>query len=270
MSKRTGLVVAAGVVTALFSAAPGRAVDVWDSGHLGDDTSNSLNSLGHGAVQTHDLDQAGGANDVDWMVVPTLARHSYEARLSGANQEYDWGACPSCAQFERVSSTAAILTDDVSTVNEGTIESYVRSVRWIASANVTNEYIRVTGDQDATENSSDIYTVRFFDTTYSIPRWNHTGTQTTVILITNLTQTSAGVSLYFYTGVGTLLGTANLTLPPNGLSVLSTASIPALAGQSGHIHVAHTAGYGGLSGKAVALEPSTGFTFDTAMTPIEQ
>jgi hypothetical protein len=269
MSKLMGLAVA-GAVTTLLAAAPARAVDVWDSGHLGDDTAGSLNSLGHGSVQTHDLDQAGGANDVDWMVVPTLARHSYEARLSGANQEYDWGACPACAQFERVSSAGAILTDDVSTVNEGAIESYVRSVRWIATANVTNEYLRVTGDQDVTENSSDIYTVRFFDTTYSIPRFNNSGSQVTSVLITNLTQAPASVVLWFYNSSGSTLASASFTLPANGLQVIPTGAVPGLAGQSGHINVVHTAGYGGLSGKAVALEPSTGFTFDTAMTPIEQ
>ena len=269
MSKRIGLVVAAGVA-ALLAAAPARAVDVWDAGHFGDDNAGSLNSLAHGSVQTHDLDQAGGANDVDWMVVPTLARHSYEARLSGANQEYDWGACPDCAQFERVSSTGTILTDDVGTVNEGSIESYVRSVRWIASANVTNEYIRVTGDSNFTESSSDVYTIRFFDTTYSIPRWNSSGTQTTVFLITNLTQQSVIVTVHFYSASGTLITSSTVTIPQNGQSILSTASIPALAGQSGHAHVVHTAGYGGLSGKAVALEPSTGFTFDTAMIPISQ
>jgi hypothetical protein len=34
------------------------------------------------------------------------------------------------------------------------------------------------------------------------------------------------------------------------------------------VQIAHVGGYGALSGKAVSLEPSTGFTFDTAMTPI--
>ena len=44
--------------------------------------------------------------------------------MSGANQEYDWGACPSCAQFERVNGAGTVLTDDVGTVNEGGIESW--------------------------------------------------------------------------------------------------------------------------------------------------
>ena len=33
--------------------------------------------------------------------------------------------------------------------------------------------------------------------------------------------------------------------------------------QSGSVRIAHTCGYGGLSGKAVSVEPATGFTFDT-------
>jgi hypothetical protein len=51
---------------------------------------------------------------------------------------------------------------------------------------------------------------------------------------------------------------------------VSTGTIGALAGLSGHAQVAHTAGYGGLAGKAVALEPATGFSFDTPLVPIPQ
>jgi hypothetical protein len=41
--------------------------------------------------------------------------------------------------------------------------------------------------------------------------------------------------------------------------------VPSLVGQSGSITVAHDAPYGVLTGKAVALEPSSGFSFDTPM-----
>jgi hypothetical protein len=268
----TRIWVGAALAAGLFLAAsPARATDPWDSGHFGDDTAGTLNTLGSGAVQVHDLDQAGGpTNDVDWMRVPTLARHSYEARIHGANQEYDWGACAACAQFERVNSAGTVLTEDVSTVNEGAVESYVRSVRWIASANQTNEFIRVTGDTDVTETSNDLYTLSFWDTTYSIPRWNSSGSQSTVLMITNLTQGAVTVTVHFYSSTGTLLASTTFSLLQNQESILNTASIAALAGQSGHAHVVHNAGYGGLSGKAVALEPSTGFTFDTAMIPIAQ
>lgn len=266
MSKRILLAAAA---AALVSVAPAWAIDPWEGGPLGDDL-GGINALGHGSVQTHDLDQAGGANDVDWMVVPTLLRHSYEARLSDSNLEFDWGACPTCAQFERVSAAGAVLTDDISTVNEGGIESYVRSVRWISGANSANEFIRVTGDTLLTENTSSTYTVRFFDTTYLIPRWNSSGSQTTVIVISNVSQTAASGAVWFYNASGSPLTSVSFTLSQNQLVVINTSTVPLLVGQSGHAHVVHTAGYGGLSGKAVALEPATGFTFDTALEPIAQ
>jgi hypothetical protein len=260
--------VAAGMV-ALLSAAPARAIDPWEAPPFPDDNSVTNNTLGHGGTQTHDLDQVGTAtNDVDWVTVPTLARHSYEVRLSDTGAQFDWGVCPDCAQFERVNSTGTILTEDVGVVEVAPNESYDRSVRWIATANTVREFVRITGHQDVTETASSVYTLRFWDTTYSIPRWNSSGTQTTVLMVTNLTQAPATVNVYFYSGSGTVLATATYILQPNALNVLNTAGISALAGQSGHIHIAHTAGYGGLSGKAVALEPSTGFTFDTNMTPI--
>jgi hypothetical protein len=46
------------------------------------------------------------------------------------------------------------------------------------------------------------------------------------------------------------------------------ATIPVLLGQSGSVTIAQLGGYGALAGKGVALEPSTGFTFDAAFTPL--
>jgi hypothetical protein len=49
--------------------------------------------------------------------------------------------------------------------------------------------------------------------------------------------------------------------------VLPSATVPGLAGQAGSIRLLHTCGYDGLSGKAVSIEPATGFTFDTEIVP---
>ena len=56
-------------------------------------------------------------------------------------------------------------------------------------------------------------------------------------------------------------------MAPKGLFSLNTSSVLVLQGQSGSVTVAHDGPYGTLSGKAVAVEPATGFTFDTAMVP---
>jgi hypothetical protein len=44
---------------------------------------------------------------------------------------------------------------------------------------------------------------------------------------------------------------------------LNTATVAGVAGQGGTMTIAHDGGYGGLVVKAVALEPSTGFSFDS-------
>jgi hypothetical protein len=72
----------------LATSAPARAADIWEGGP-GDDTAASANVIGHGEVQVHDFDQSGGANDVDWVGLSTIAGHSYEARVSGATFAFD-------------------------------------------------------------------------------------------------------------------------------------------------------------------------------------
>jgi hypothetical protein len=265
---------AALALTTLAASVSVHATDRWEGGVAGDDANDTRNTLSPGLTQEHDLDQAGGpAEDVDWAAVPTLQYHSYEARISGANVNFDWGLCPPCAQFERVNSAGAVLTEDVATVNNGSggpAEAYDRSVRWMASGSTFQEFVRVTGATLYTENATFGYTLRYWDSTYTVPRWNASGTQTTVFIITSLVQGTVTGNVHFFSGAGTLLHSQAITLNPNVPLVLSTAALAPLAGQSGYALVSHTAGYGGLTGKAVALEPSTGFTFDTAMAAIPQ
>ncbi len=258
--------VIAGLLLALGASAEARANDPWESG-VGDGNALSKNTLSHGIVQQHDLD---GIGDEDWMHVPTLAGHSYEARISGTNQDFDWGTCGStCGQFERVDVNGAILTEDVGVVNEGNPagESNDRSVRWIATADTTDECVRVTAHSGIL-GPNDVYTIRFWDTTYSVPRWNNFSGQVTVFLIESLVQAPVTVNVDFYNAAGTLLTSASTTLQPHALFVLNTATVPQLANSSGHAYVSHTAGYGGLAGKAVALDPATGFSFDTPLVPV--
>jgi hypothetical protein len=262
------------IVLALAAAAAGpaaHAVDPWEGGAFpGDDISASRNSLSHGLVQQHDLDRDGGPVDVDWMAIPTLAGHSYEVRLAGANANFDNGECPECAQFQRVAWDEAVLQEDAAVVNDGTVaESYDRTIRWIATSDQANlEYIRVRGNTTFFDGADSVYTVRFWDTTYGIPRWNAANGQTTVFLIQNLTQGTVSGSMRLFTVGGTLAHQEPFSLNRNMMLVFNASSIPGLVGQSGHAYVVHTAGYGGLSGKAVALEPATGFSFDSPMQPI--
>ena len=87
------------------------------------------------------------------------------------------------------------------------------------------------------------------------------------MLLQNPTAEPVTATLYFWSPAGDLLATHSpiAPLPPKGLLVLATAGIPALAGASGTITAVHDAPYGALAGKTVALEPSTGFSFDSPM-----
>jgi hypothetical protein len=49
--------------------------------------------------------------------------------------------------------------------------------------------------------------------------------------------------------------------------VLNTSAPDGVPSGSGSLTVAHDAPYGALAGKAVALEPATGFAFDTPLEP---
>jgi hypothetical protein len=56
-----------------------------------------------------------------------------------------------------------------------------------------------------------------------------------------------------------------LTVGPKSLAVVqATSTVPSL---SGSITVAYDGRYGDLAGKAVGLEPATGFAFDTPLEP---
>ena len=72
---------------------------------------------------------------------------------------------------------------------------------------------------------------------------------------------------YFYNAAGSELTSQTFNLGARTLQVLNTATIPQLNGQSGTIVVTHDGAHGTLTGKTVALEPLTGFSFDSPMLP---
>jgi hypothetical protein len=248
---------------ALAMATAALATDRYESilgAGFSDDTVGTFLECIHGRLRTHDLQDVGGA-DVDWSFVQETENHSYEATVMNTALRFSSNPASGKATMNRCDATGAILTPGTAlNVFDGAF-----AARWIATASTYN-YIRVTGFAGLGADSG--YEIQLRETTYSIPRWNNSGSQVTVILIANTKSAPVTGSIFFYGGGGALLATQPLSLPPNGMQTVVTGSIPALAGLSGSVQIAHVGGYGALSGKAVSLEPSTGFTFDTAMTPV--
>ena len=86
----------------------------------------------------------------------------------------------------------------------------------------------------------------------------------TVLVLRNESAVAVSGTLWFWRGSdGAVAGTQGFTLPAHGAVTINTA--PIAPGASGSVTITHDGRHGELGGKAVAVEPATGFTFDTVL-----
>jgi hypothetical protein len=131
---------------------------------------------------------------------------------------------------------------------------------------VADEYLRVLSAGCTTAcDGADVYRISAFDTTCDVPRFNNSATQVTVVVLQNVTAAPVAGHLWFRNAGGTVLAGPQFSIAAHGSFVLNTSTL--VPGTSGSITVTSDARYGALAGKAVAVEPATGFTFDTALQP---
>jgi len=250
-----------GLLLAAALAVPAVA-DEWDVGTGNDNDFNfTTNTLFHGAEQVHDL--SGPVADVDWYRIPSDQFASYQFVVDGLTGDLRLDDSPTKVQ--------RIAPDGTTVVENATVEDFGR-VMWLSwlgagPGNLTSNLfnIRVRNAFCGVScTGQDRYRVRFYDTTYTVPRFNNSGTQSTVVFVQNASDRSCSVTMHFFDAAAALLAsTPASTVGARQLLVLNTASI--VPSQSGSVRIVHTCGYGGLMGKAVSLEPATGFTFDTAL-----
>lgn len=166
--------------------------------------------------------------------------------------------------LDRVAADSTTVLQSSTTVGTGT----ARSLRWenASSAAVTDEEVRVDAPSCGTScGADDVYRLRAYETTGSIPRFNNSGTQVTVVLLQNAGSTPVQGRVHFWSPSGALITSLPFSLVPKATHVLQTSTVPILQGASGTITVTSDAPFGALVGKGVALEPSTGFSFDSPM-----
>lgn len=133
-----------------------------------------------------------------------------------------------------------------------------------------NQLVRVTSGGCGTDcGADDVYRIRAYETTLRGARFNKSGGQSTVVLLQNVGASEVDLSVNYWSDTGELLHQQGLfpSLPPRGVATFGGDSIPALIGKSGSLTVSHTGRYGSLVGKAVSVEPATGFAFDTPLAP---
>ena len=148
----------------------------------------------------------------------------------------------------------------------GTASTLGGSVRFSYFTNETlpilNNVVTIRSGGCTTCGPDDVYRVRAYDTTARIPRFNNLGDQVTVLILQNTSDLAGSGRVHFWNAQGQQVGIADFSLGPRGVAVINTASH---ASGSGSITIRHYLPYGVLQGKAVSLELSTGFSFDTPL-----
>jgi uncharacterized repeat protein (TIGR01451 family) len=220
--------------------------------------------LGHGSDEVYDLAaQPGPVADVDEFRINQKPHSSYEVVIDAASGDIGAGSGP---LLERIGPDGTTVLQAAAPVGAGPS----RSLRWrnTTASVLEGETVRVRSTGCGTDcGPDDTYRIRAYETTYSVPRLNNSGTQITVLILQNPTSDPITGDVYFRNTSGTLVATQPFSLSPRQALVLNTAAVPGVSGVSGALTVAHDGRYGDLAGKAVALEPATGFSFDSALEP---
>lgn len=241
--------------------------DVWDP--IDQSPLGTANELVHGSEQVHELgpgnDPDPGYRDVDFYRLGERPLASYEVVVDGAT--WDIVNDLKLERWAIGGSGPAPVQDSLPISGAGKS----RSLRWqnTSTAASVASFVRVGSTHACVSCTSAkaSYHIRSYETTYSVPRYNNAGTQLTVLMIQNTSDATVAGSAHFWSTLGALQGSLPFNLEPKQLLVQNTAALAFVTSGTGSITVSHDGRYGDLSGKAVALEPATGFAFDTALTP---
>jgi Calx-beta domain len=226
---------------------------------LNDDSglpSGSLDELVHGSSEVRSLESAPGpAPLAQYWRVQQQPLSSYEVVVDGSSGDLG----PQGPALDRVAS-------DGIPVQHATGAGATRSLRWESAGSVSGESIRVQSrgcidDCDA----ADVFRVRMWETTEVAARFNNSATQITVLVVQNPGADAVTGNVHFMDVAGALLLSQPFAVGARGTLAMNTSAL--VPGATGSIRVTSDGSYGMLQGKAVAVEPATGFTFDTPLLP---
>jgi putative Ig domain-containing protein len=224
-----------------------------------DVTAQPLGELAHGTNIVLDLAFTGPAPDVDRFSIRQQPYASYEVVVDAASGDLgDAGPV-----LERVAADGTTVLQSSQPAGVG----FARSLRWAnaTASTIDDESVLVLSAGCTTDcGTDDTYRIRAYETTATVPRFNNAGTQITVLLLQNPGGVTITGTVYFWSTAGALVGQQTFSLVPRQLLVLNTATV--VPGVGGSLSVAHDGPYDALVGKTVALEPATGFSFDSPLS----
>jgi Calx-beta domain/Right handed beta helix region len=220
---------------------------------LDDDGPGSGIELSHGSSLVASLESPGGTLDEDVYQLAQQPHDSYEVMVDGLSGD----VVPIVLQ--RVACGGGPVQN-----GGGTGSSQSLRFENATGSIVANQTIHVrSGGCSVDCDAADVYRIRLRESTLRAARFNNSSTQITVLVLQSAAPYAIAGHVWLWTTSGSPAGNQALTVPPHGTVVLNTASVA--PGQSGSLTLSHEGAYGDLSGKAVAVEPATGFTFDTPL-----
>jgi hypothetical protein len=225
---------------------------------------NPALEISHGYELLQDLDISTGATEgtvADFYKISQKPFSSYEAVVDSTSG--DIGPTLGVDLIANDGSTVLVAGQAIGV-------GFSRSLRFMnnTATQIDDETVRVQSGQCTTDcGPDDVYFIRGYETTYSVPRFNNFGTQVTVLLLQNPTNYTITGTIYFWDVAGTQVANSAFNLGPKQLEVLNTSTVPGANGIGGAVTIVNDGRYGDLSAKTVALEPATGFSFDSPALP---
>jgi uncharacterized repeat protein (TIGR01451 family) len=213
--------------------------------------------LSHGSAWRGALPAGSPAQETFVMRVPP--RSAFEVVLDEVSGDLG-GALP--VSLERVQADTSTVVQAGAPVGTGR----ARALRWQnTTAETLTQLVRVRSQGCSTDcGPDDTYRLRAYDAAGAFARFNTTGDQEAVVLLQNPTAATVNGTLWFWGTDGALLAPRPFSLLARRSLVLNVATM--LPGTSGAITLTHDGGYGALAGKTVAIQPATGFSYDTPLT----
>jgi len=233
-------------VAALLAPPALAKADVFDAQTPSDDTTATENELIHRTEQVHDLAAKGGVVDADWYRISAKGYSSYEVVIDQTSAN----VTPIVVQ--RYASDGTTLLD--TSVALSTIGAS-RTLRWEnTNSTASTQFVKITSGSCTTScNTTAVYRIRAFDTTYMIPRFYNNGPDVSSVVLQNPTNGTVTYHAELWSDGGIHLDTHTVILPPRSLD-LWTISGSAVANKTGSVTVTATAGYGELFGKITQME----------------
>jgi hypothetical protein len=215
--------------------------------------------IAHGTTLRANLMGTFGA-DVDLYRLRREPSASYEVVLDETSGDIGNGSGPS---LDLVAADGTTVLWSSVPVGAGSARSL--RLQSLTTVPIDDQLVRVRSTSCTTNcGADDVYRLRMRETTGRVARFNDSGTQVTVLILQNVTSDTVTGTVLAWAPNGTPAGQHLFTLNPHALLVLPTSSFTG-AGSSGTLTIPHDGALGALAGKTVALEPSSGFSFDSPL-----